>query len=277
MFEGRRLVIATMHQKEKAIAPILEKELGVSCFVPGNFNTDELGTFSGETPRVLSQLETVRKKCLLAMEITQCDLGVASEGSFGPHPTLFFVPANDELLILIDKKNDFEIIARKLSTETNFSGEEINSEEELLKFAKQSQFPSHGILLKTNKEDNTTIIKDFRNWEELKSAYQNINRDGNAFVETDMRAMNNPTRMSVIEEATAELVQKITSLCPSCDYPGYAVSDSKPGLPCENCSLPTNSTLSHIYKCKRCNHQTEKFHPNGKTQEEAMFCNFCNP
>ena len=141
MYKGRRLVIATMHQKEVVITPILEKELGVECFVPDNFDTDMLGTFTGETPRVLSQIETVRQKCLLAMKQTNCDLGVASEGSFGSHPTLFFVPADDEFLIFIDKKNDIEIVARKLSTETNFSGQQINSEEELLEFSKKIKFP----------------------------------------------------------------------------------------------------------------------------------------
>ena len=50
-FSGRKLLIATMHQKEKAIAGILEKQLGVKCVVPENFNTDLLGTFSGEVER----------------------------------------------------------------------------------------------------------------------------------------------------------------------------------------------------------------------------------
>jgi len=32
MFEGRKLIIATKHQKEKVIAPIVEKALGCNCF-----------------------------------------------------------------------------------------------------------------------------------------------------------------------------------------------------------------------------------------------------
>lgn len=90
MFEGRRLLIATQHKKEKIIAPILEKELGVRCFVSSNFDTDALGTFSGEIERSEDPINTVRKKCLMAMQTYDCDLAVASEGSFGPHPSLFF-------------------------------------------------------------------------------------------------------------------------------------------------------------------------------------------
>ncbi|WP_229359370.1 hypothetical protein [Flectobacillus major] len=51
MFQGRRLLIATKHQKQKVIAPILEKELGVVCVVLPELDTDKLGTFTGEVNR----------------------------------------------------------------------------------------------------------------------------------------------------------------------------------------------------------------------------------
>ena len=41
LFKGRTLVIATMHGKEKVIAQILEKALGVKIKIPENFNTDQ--------------------------------------------------------------------------------------------------------------------------------------------------------------------------------------------------------------------------------------------
>ena len=103
LFKNRKLVIATKHKKETVIAPLLEKYLGVHCFVPNDFDTDTLGTFTGEVERKGNALETVRQKCLLAMEQTNCDLGIASEGSFGPHPTIFIAHADDEFLLLLDK------------------------------------------------------------------------------------------------------------------------------------------------------------------------------
>ncbi|MDO9153157.1 MAG: hypothetical protein Q7U47_05530 [Paludibacter sp.] len=90
MFLHRKLIIATKHEKESIIAPILEKELGVTCFINKNFNTDELGTFTGEIERVLDPISTAREKCIRAMNLSNCDLGVASEGSFAPHPSIFF-------------------------------------------------------------------------------------------------------------------------------------------------------------------------------------------
>ena len=134
MFEGRTLVIATMHKKEQILAPILETGLGVKCILPEHFNSDQWGTFSGEIERSLDPVATAREKCLRAMELSGCDLGIASEGSFGPHPNLFFIHADDEFLLLIDSKNNIEIISRELSTKTNFNAKTIHTEKELLDF-----------------------------------------------------------------------------------------------------------------------------------------------
>lgn len=122
-FTGRKIVIATMHGKEAIIGPVLKSELGVDFIVPINFNTDAYGTFSGEIERVVDPAEAGRIKCMAACELTGCDLAIASEGSFGPHPSMFFAPADDEILVLLDLKNNLEIKARVISTNTNFAGD----------------------------------------------------------------------------------------------------------------------------------------------------------
>lgn len=278
MFTGRRLVIATKHEKEKVIAPLLEKALGVCCFVKEDFDTDTLGTFTGEIERKLDPIATARQKCLMAMELANCDLGIASEGSFGSHPSLFFVNADDEFLIFIDKKNNFEIIARELSMETNFNGKEIETEKDLFEFADSVKFPSHGLILRSSKEDYNQIIKGIIDASKLKEAFEElIEKSDSIYAETDMRAMYNPTRMSVIETATKKLVNKINSCCPECNVPGFGVTDVKKGLACNLCGSPTNSTLSFIYSCKKCNFKKEELHPHQKTSEDPMYCDYCNP
>jgi len=82
MFKDRKLIIATKHNKEQVIAPLIEKALGVICFIDEDFDTDILGTFTPERVRKLDPISTAREKCLLAMKRTGCDLGIASEGSF---------------------------------------------------------------------------------------------------------------------------------------------------------------------------------------------------
>jgi hypothetical protein len=278
MFKGRSLVVATKHEKEKVIAPILEKELGVNCFVASNFDTDELGTFTGEVERKDDPLTTIKNKCLLAMEINNCDLAIASEGSFGPHPSLYFVPADDELLLFFDKKNSLEIIVRELSTETNFNGADIKTKLELNEFAAKANFPSHGLILRPAKDDFTEIVKGITNIEKLNTTFNYfISSFGTAFIETDMRAMFNPIRMKVIERAAIKLTEKINSRCPSCNTPGFGVTDTKKGLPCQSCNSPTQSTFSYMYTCKKCSFVKEEKFPKGKFTEDPMYCDVCNP
>ncbi|TDE29277.1 hypothetical protein E0I61_08930 [Flavobacterium ranwuense] len=278
MFKGRKLLIATKHKKENVIAPIFEKELGVSCFVSDKFDTDTLGTFSGEIERKDSALTTLRNKCLLAMKENDCDLGIASEGSFGMHPTIFFAHADDEFLIFIDKKNKLEIIARELSMNTNFNGSEIKNEAELLEFATQVKFPSHGLILKPSEKDISKIVKGITDERILKESFHEMMKEfGKVYAETDMRALYNPTRMEVIETATLKLVKSVRSLCPMCETPGFVVSDAKMGLSCESCNSATRSTLSFIYTCKKCNHTSEELYPHKKMTEDPMYCDFCNP
>ncbi|MEO0066871.1 MAG: hypothetical protein RI983_2197 [Bacteroidota bacterium] len=277
VFENRPLVIGTMHGKEQVIAPVLESSIGVICHVPAVFNTDLLGTFSGEIERVLDPVETVRKKCLMAMDFLGCDLGIASEGSFGPHPGIPFLHANDEWLIFIDQKHGIEILVRELSLETNFQGREVSAGDELEGFLASVKFPQHSVMIRTLKQPNHWI-KGIGSRESLEMAIQDLQiGDSRFWIETDMRAMHNPTRMGVIEKAAQKLVTAILSTCPSCSMPGFVVSSDTRGLPCELCGLPTNAVLSHLYTCKHCSFEQELNFPLGKQKEDPMYCQRCNP
>ncbi len=278
MFENRKLVIATKHEKEKVIAPLFEKAFNVKSFAAKNFDTDLLGTFTGEIERQADVLATLRNKCLLAMDLNNCDLGVASEGSFGMHPSVFFVPADDEFLIFIDRKNNLEIIEKELSTQTNFNGAEIKTEEELAEFAESIKFPSHALILRKAAGDITEIIKGINNRENLKNGFQHfMNKYGSVYAETDMRALYNPTRMEVIGKAAAKLVMKIQSLCPDCSTPGFGITAATKGLPCSSCGFATQSVLSYTRECTKCGFRREELFPHSKTTEDPMYCDICNP
>jgi hypothetical protein len=278
LFQNRKLLIATKHQKERVIAPILERALGVICFVDETYDTDVLGTFTGEIEREHDPITTVREKCLQAMKKNNCDLGIASEGSFGPHPSLYFMHADDEFLIFIDSKNNIEVIVRELSTDTNFNGKHIQSEEELLAFAEQIGFPTHGIILRSDKNENINLYKGITDVETLKKLFNQIYlKSQSAYVETDMRAMYNPTRMSVIEQATLKLAAKINLCCPECHMPGFGVTEVREGLECSVCDFPTHATLSYIYVCQHCQFTKEELYPHQKTKEDPMYCDYCNP
>ncbi|MBI3521035.1 MAG: hypothetical protein HY062_16975 [Bacteroidetes bacterium] len=278
LLKGRKIIIATKHQKEQVVAPLLNNELGLDCVVSKDMDTDVFGTFTGEIERLNNPIETARQKCLKAMELSGLDLAISSEGSFGLHPTAFFLQANSEVILLVDKKNKLEFIAREISTKTNFSGSEVKSYKELQEFAKSALFPSHGLILRKSKEAKEDIYKGITTTTILKQAYNALwTKYGSVYAETDMRAMYNPTRMLVIKRAVEKLITKIKSPCPTCNGPGFSVTEAKPGLKCENCGSPTRSTLLHILSCQSCGYTEEKLHPHGRFLEDPMYCDICNP
>lgn len=277
-FSSRHLLIVTKHKKEEVIAPLLEETLGVTCFVAKDFDTDSLGTFSGEIARKDDALITLRKKCWEGMKSEGFDLALATEGSFGNHPTVFFAPANDEFIMLVDQKHNLEIIERVLSMETNFDSSEIRTKEELKTFLDKVQFPSHGVILKDAAENWTKIYKGITDYDSAEKIYDDIIAATNScFIETDMRAMFNPTRNKIIKEVSLKLINKLRSVCPECLYPGFGVVESEAGLLCNSCSMPTRSISAHIFKCQHCHYKSKVLYPNGKETEDPMYCDFCNP
>lgn len=279
LFWNRQLVIATKHGKEKVISPLLTKHLKVLPFTDHHLDTDSLGTFTGEIKRKMSPSDAAKEKCLLATKLTTCDLAIASEGSFGPHPVYGFIPVNEELLVFMDFKNNIQIEQKIVSIKTNFNSRLISTQKELLEFSKQVNFPSHALILrKINPDNKEEIIKGITDKNNLLFHFQKIKDQLSEIrVETDMRAMYNPTRMKVIKDCAVLLVNKIKSLCPQCNFPGYGVVSSKGGLPCSQCTLPTKSVLSNTYCCKNCSYTEDKLYPNKKITEEPTFCDFCNP
>jgi hypothetical protein len=279
LFAGRKAVVATMHGKESVIVPAVEKATGLQFVpTPAGFNTDAFGTFSSEVARKDDPRSTARRKCLAAIELTGCEVAIASEGSFGPHPTIFFAPADDEIIVMVDKKLELEIAARTLTTKTNFAGAPFTSWADAEQFAQTVQFPAHRLIAKAGKDDLDGIVKGIGTWEELKEHFDHfLGKFGVAFLETDMRAMYNPTRMEVIRETADKLVTTILRLCPACKTPGFDVKEVVAGLPCEWCGTPTQSTLAYVYGCSKCHAKQEQRYPHGKRVEDPMYCDWCNP
>ncbi|MCT7950540.1 hypothetical protein NG798_12130 [Ancylothrix sp. C2] len=281
LFKNRTAVIATMHKKEQAIAPLVEQELLLKTVIPDNFNTDLFGTFSRDVKRRGTQIEAARAKAEKAMEITGTSLGIASEGSFGPHPAIPFLPHNREIVLFLDKENNLEIIGEEFTTDTNYSHELVNNLEEAEKFAKKAGFPEHGlvVIIGESATGQGEIIKGIITPENLSDAvnYALKKSAGAVHIETDMRAMYNPTRMRAIERATRNLIEKIKTVCPQCSCPGFEIIERKKGLPCSLCNLPTHLTKSVVYQCKKCEFCQEKLFPDGIKTADPGMCQYCNP
>ena len=275
-FENRSLFIATKHQKETVIAPKLFESFGIKSIVSSNFDTDQFGMFTGQIKREISPYDTAKRKCDLARDQFGYDLVLASEGSF--FMQYGFIRVNHELLLLKDYLNEIEIIADVTSQETNFNQKKIKIISELHDFLTSINFPKNAVILSFYEEEEKKFFKDISQISQLEKIVKDKLESGiEVYIETDMRAMNNPIRMKVISEAADKMISKMQSNCPHCYYPGFSVYSYEKGLPCEICNFPTNAILIEIYKCKNCDYQKKVEFPHGKKYQEAMFCDVCNP
>ena len=276
-YHGSRVALLTRHGKGGVIAPVLEPELGCLIELVTGFDTDLLGTFTRETPRSGTQLAAARCKARKGMELAGRSQGIASEGSFGLDPYAGVVPWNVELLVWIDDEAGIEVVG--IAQGEARSGH-IHSGDwlEVADFAQREGFPEHQLVLRPDDESATRICKDIADWSTLKTCFDScLAQSGSAtvFVELDLRAFANPTRMKLIEQAAADLLQRLQSTCPVCVTPGFWISERRPGLPCAACRLPTPAYLSEVWTCVGCQHRRIAKRTDRSAADPAL-CAYCN-
>lgn len=279
-YQGCSILLTTKHQKSKALAPPFDDTLGakVRDYV---VDTDLLGTFSGEVAREDGMIETAKKKCEWALDSATSEYALASEGSFGPHPTMPFLPSNQETLYFIDKARDFHLYVSDISSNTNYQMSKVSSLEELMLFSKAALFPSHALILRPFPENTTNpILKGIQNINDLQTAFLEFKKrssDNAVWVETDMRAHLNPTRMSRIRELGEKLVHRLVRECPNCMTPGWGAIDIETGLPCGWCAQPTTQIKAEILGCTKCEHRENNLYPKSQEKADPQYCVYCNP
>lgn len=279
-FKNRKLVIATMHKKENIIKPILEKKLWVNCILLKDFNTDIFWTFTRDIKRTWSMIDAARLKINKALDLSWFDLGISSEWSFWLHNSMPFTNSNFELTLLIDRKNNFEIIWYNLSSDTNLNWKYVSSIKEAFDTAKKWWFPEHWIIVRLNEKSRLFINKGINNKSDLEkwiSKILSLPFVKKVYIETDMRAFKNPTRMKNIKLSIIDLLKNINSFCPTCSTPWFCINDIEIWLPCWDCLSPTNMPTYEIYTCNKCGFiKKNKIKKYGK-YADPWNCINCNP
>ncbi|GAA4034087.1 DUF6671 family protein [Actimicrobium antarcticum] len=277
-YAGQQIAFLTQHGKEQVIAPILEPALGCVIKHVTGFDTDQLGTFTRDIRRPGSQLDAARRKARIGMELSGLSLGMASEGSFDLDPFAGMFPWNIELLVLIDDRLGIEVVGMAQGP-GHSSHVQASDWPAVESFAAGVGFPDHHLVLRPQDQDDTRVHKGVSDWTGLKASFEQcLAQSGNrqVFVETDLRAFANPSRMQHIEQAAQDLLKRLQSCCPECASPGYWVSERQPGLPCSVCGRPTSGYLTEVWKCGRC------LHTSVQTRTDCAFaepkhCASCNP
>ena len=264
-------VLATRHGKQAVIGPPLSAHAGLRLVVPEDLDTDCLGTFTGEVPRVTPMRDTARRKALMGMAAAGLPLGVASEGSFGPHPSIPFLAAAHELLIFIDAVRGLEIVEERLSPETNFAAIDLAPDADVDGFFAQAGFPDHALILRSH----AGLVKAITSRTMLDAALRTA--QGPARLETDMRAHLNPTRRGEIGKLAEKLARRLATPCPACAAPGFGAVRAERGLPCSDCGAATQLISLLINGCSLCGHEVSLPRPDGQFFATPAQCPECNP
>ena len=253
----------------------------MNVVLASNVDTDLLGTFSGDVERKGTAVETAIQKARLGIEATGIPLGIANEGSFGPHPQIPLLNSDLEIIVLVDAERDLVIEEYVVSASSNVGELKVSNLASAEAFLKRSFFGTHGMVVRPNtSKSKEAIKKGIIDRDQLAQAISESaarSADGLAHLETDMRAHFNPTRQKVIAEAAEKFVKRVGYLCPNCGAPGWGVVDSIMGLPCEGCGGPTALVHKEIEGCVKCRFVKVLPRSDGKEKAGAHLCPECNP
>lgn len=280
-YSGRIAALATKHEKQRALAGPLLRSLGIKLIVPASLDTDTLGTFTGEVERTGTAAEVALRKARLGMEALNLDLGLASEGSFGPHPFMPFASSGLEILIFVDDAEGYSVMERILTPKTNFAHLECATLSAAEHFAAGAGFPKHALIVRpVGNADPALIKKGIVSRAGLASAFARAieaSHTGRVSVETDMRAHMNPTRMGVLRQLGKQLARRLRNHCTRCKCPGFGLVGVERGLPCEVCREPTEMLRHEIHGCPRCDQKHMLPRSDGRTSASPQYCPDCNP
>ncbi|OYY91392.1 MAG: hypothetical protein B7Y45_03710 [Sphingomonas sp. 28-66-16] len=278
---GAPAVIATMHGKQRVIAPLAKRFLGTSAVPVDGLDTDRFGSFARDVQRRGSAIEAARAKIAAAAALAPgARLFFASEGSFGQHPQLPMLALDRELVLVRDRETGFELAGHAATPDTNYGFTIVSDVAAAQAFATRIGFPAHGVIVAKARDGapvaGPDLVKDIADPAALAHAVGAlVARDGAAAIETDMRAHRNPRRMRAIKRAMIDLLRRVASKCPDCGGPGFAVMRRVPGLPCRACREPTLLCRAEILQCPGCGHRAER--SVSAAAAEPGFCPACNP
>ena len=217
LYAGGVIALTTRHGKERALGRVFAAGLGARLQLCDH-DTDQLGTFSGEIPRLADALATCRAKALLGMEASGLRLGLASEASFGPHPAMPLLAVGQELLLFLDQERDLCVLEQRLEWRTNYSQLLLEPGAGPEAWLQQVGFPSHAVIVRPATHQPGVLFKGLGSAPAFSAALQQCRAadpGGRVWLETDMRSDRNPTRLRSIRRLGLALVRRLQRTCPA--------------------------------------------------------------
>lgn len=215
---GPAVLIATMHGKEAVLGPQLSA-LGFQVLLPVGYDTDQLGTFSGDVRRPGTAFEAALEKARRACDATGVPRAVSSEGTYRPCQNLFPGMRNAELLAFVDRESGLEFVEYLTDLPTRFIKGRVPadaSSQQVRDLLAAIGWPEVRVLVVPHDPGNGVppdlVFKGIENEDQLAEAIGTCaahSTDGWVHIETDLRAHMNPTRMASIAQVGQQLAARL--------------------------------------------------------------------
>jgi hypothetical protein len=276
-YRGALIAVGTKHGEARQFGPAFAAVLGARVFAPADIDTDVFGTFAGEIARTLKPVEAARAKARLAMASAATACGLATEASFAPLPDVG-LPGHEELVVFLDDARGFEIIECSRTIHMLPAPQRVCSYAESRSWLEMVGFPVQALIVgPADRSAGEHLRKGVSDVPTLKAAIGGAvseSADGFALIEPDLRAHTNPTRRLILSQLAERLARRLATHCPSCHTPGYGRVSVRIGLPCADCSWPTDNIAADVYGCARCSRQEKR--PRPETAASPRWCEHCN-
>jgi hypothetical protein len=273
-YDGRKACLATLHEKLELIAPAMDSNLGLKVFAV-EIDTDRFGTFTGEIERPMNMHETALLKARAGMTAVDSRIGFASEGSIGS--TEFFpLISNVEIVAFVDEQEGFQLSETAVSFDILAHRWSVDGGPVLDKDLEFAGFPEHGLIVRPEHAP-TPVFKGIHRRDGLETAIAACISTGSerAVIESDFRANHCPSRRPTIRRAAERLAQRLATVCPACDCPGWGPVDDVKGRKCAECRWPTSERLAFVMGCCRC--ELRRTGPITTEPADPSRCPRCNP
>ena len=276
---GRLIAVGTNHGKQAQLEPAFHRILGAVLRTPADLDTDQFGTFTGETPRTGTAVEAARAKARLAMRVTGLACGVASEASYGPLPGSG-LPGHEEILLFCDDLRGIEVLEGLRTPSLPGSSQLVGHADEVPD-SLIAGLPGQALIVRPHNPLPGTAaaaIKGITDTTALRRAVESAtsrSADGLAAVEPDLRAQHNPSRRLILERLGVTLAHRLATRCPACRTPGFGRIATESGLPCRMCATPTPLPNNEIHGCASCAHRLAR--SVTESLADPADCPNCNP
>lgn len=251
---GSLAALATKHGKLPLLRDAM-RPCGIEV-VAAPVDTDLFGTFAGDVPRPGSPVETLVAKARAAALEVGCTLGLASEGTFGPHPAAPWVALDSELVALVDLRTDVVVVGRASAISSTWVSATVAPGDDVESICRRIGVPDQAVLVLPH-GSSTPAARALVEPDDVRRAAAAAalrSSTGLAEVRTDLRAHVNLERRAVIALAAADLAERLSSRCGACGCGGWGVAGHEPGLPCAACGTATSAPAWSRWECPSCAH-----------------------